>query len=103
MKPQKARRHGAGRLSPRALAVAAKRAEAVRLRAAGVTFQSIAESLAVTTGRAHQLVDEALRATVAEPAEALRALQQLRLDAALRACFPRACTGGARALRSALD
>ena len=58
-------RRAAGRLSPRAIATSRKRAEAIKLRAAGETFEQIAEIIGVTTGRAHQLVDEALRHSAA--------------------------------------
>jgi hypothetical protein len=95
-------RKGAGRLSPRALAVAEKRAEAARLRAVGATFQEIGRTLGVTTGRAHQLVDEALQSTVADSVDELRALTMARLEALLTGCYERAREGNLRALGGVL-
>src|SRR5690349_13955650 len=85
------RAKNSGRLSPRAIAAAAKRAEAARLRAGGATFQQIGETLGVTTGRAHQLVDEALQLTVAESVDELRALTMARLETLMTVYFERAC------------
>ena len=97
-----ASRRGAGRLSPRALAVAEKRAEAVRLRIAGATFHHIGETLGVTVGRAHQLVDEALRETVREPAEDLLKLELQRLDMMMPALMKKARLGRVRAINTML-
>jgi hypothetical protein len=96
------RRKGAGRLSARAIAVAEKRAEAVRLRIAGETFRRIADTLGVTTGRAHQLVDEAMRETVQEPAEDLRQLELARLDMMMPAVMEKARRGRLRSVYTML-
>ncbi len=62
-------------------ALAAKRAEAVRLRAAGEGYAAIAHALGYGgPGAAHKAVAAALRATQAEPAEDLRRLECARLD-----------------------
>ena len=96
------RRKGAGRLSPRAIAVAEKRAQALRLRARGETFRRIAETLGVTTGRAHQLVDEAMRETVQEPAEHLRQIELARLDMMMPAVMEKARRGRLRSVYTIL-
>jgi hypothetical protein len=96
------RQKGAGRLSPRAIAVAEKRAEAIRLRIEGETFRRIAETLGVTTGRAHQLVDEAMRETVQEPAEHLRQIELARLDMMMPAVMEKARRGRLRSIYTML-
>jgi hypothetical protein len=96
------RRKGAGRLSARAIAVAEKRAQALRLRARGETFHRIAETLGVTTGRAHQLVDEALRETVQAAADDLRKLELERLDMMMPAVMEKARRGRLRSVYTML-
>jgi hypothetical protein len=97
-----ASRSGAGKLSPRRLATAKKRAAATKLRAAGRTFKQIAVELGVTTGRAYQLVDEALYATIAAPAERLRQIELARLDQLLRGVYGKAIRGDHSAIGSVL-
>ena len=52
-------------------------------RLQGRTFIDIGKALGVTPGRAHQLVDEALAATLQEPAAHRRALALARLEAVM--------------------
>jgi hypothetical protein len=92
-----ASKSGAGKLSPQRLATMEKRAEATRLRVAGRTFTQIGEALGVTTGRAYQLVDEALYATLAAPAESLRQIELVRLDQLQTAVYRKAVGGDHRA------
>jgi hypothetical protein len=91
-----------GRPSPRAIAVAQKRAEAMKHRLQGRTFEQIGIALGVTAGRAYQLVDEALAATLREPAEQLRKLELVRLEAAIRAVYPRVVKGDMKAIDALL-
>ena len=86
------------RLSPRAIAVAQKRAQAMEYRLQGRTFFDIGKALGVTPGRAHQLVDEALAATLQEPAGHLRALALARLEAVMTGVFGKAVNGDTKAV-----
>ena len=71
-----------------------KQAEALRLRKAGKTFEQIAQALGYTNrGTAYQLVMQALKATIQEPADDLRKLEAERLDALLDALWPTAIAG----------
>ncbi|MGI5179552.1 hypothetical protein ACQEVZ_24795 [Dactylosporangium sp. CA-152071] len=63
-------------------------AEACRLRSDGVGYQEIADRFGyANASSAWKAVNRALKATVAEPAARLRALELLRLDAALIEAF----------------
>ena len=97
------RRKRSGRLSPRAIVVAQKRAQAMEYPLQGSTFFDIGKALGVTPGRAHQLVDEALSESVATPAEELRTLELGRLEYLLTAFFPRALRGDDRAVNSVFE
>jgi hypothetical protein len=101
-KVPRASKRGAGKLSPLRLATMERRAAATRLRAAGRTFKQIGEALGVTTGRAYQLVDEALYATVAAPAESLRQIEIARLDQLLTGVYSKALRGDHAAIGSVL-
>ena len=96
--PQDQRRKRAGRLSPRAIAVSQKRGQAMEYRLQGWTFFDIGKALGVTPGRAHQLVDEALEATLQEPAAHLRALALARLEAVMTGVFGKAVNGDTKAV-----
>lgn len=67
---------------------------ALRLRRAGVPYADIAKELGYA-GRdgAHRAVKAALRKTLQEPADELRALELERLDALQMALWPRAQKG----------
>jgi hypothetical protein len=71
-------------------------------RLEGRTFDEIGKALGVTTGRAHQLVDEALEATLREPAEEYRKIEIARLEAMMRGFFPKALKGNKRAIDGVL-
>jgi hypothetical protein len=77
---------GESKASPRRITVALRRAEALRMRAAGASYSEIvAAGLGYkTSAAAVQDVQRALAATVAEPAADLRALLLLRFDEALQ-------------------
>jgi hypothetical protein len=67
--------------SPRRINIAQRRAQAVKLRLAGMRYEDIATQLGYTTrGAAAQDVQRALAAEISEPAEELRAIEVQRLD-----------------------
>lgn len=67
--------------SPRRIATAQRRAQAVKLRLAGMRYDDIATQLGYNSrGAAAQDVQRALAAEIAEPAEELRAIEVQRLD-----------------------
>lgn len=72
--------------SPRRIGVAIRRAKALEMRAAGLSYQDIvAAGLGYKTrAAAAQDVQRALAETVGEPAAEVRVLELLRLDQALR-------------------
>jgi hypothetical protein len=76
-------RNGKGRFD-RNPDVAARRAEAARLRARSYTYREIAAALDIPVSVAHEDVQEAMREVLAEPAEAARKLELEKLDAAER-------------------
>lgn len=80
-------------LSPRAVAVEKKRAEALELRLAGWIFSAIGEAIGVSEGRAYELVEEALASIVHPPLEKVREMELTRLDALLTTYFPQAIQG----------
>lgn len=74
-------RSGRGRFV-RTVETAKRDGEAARLRAEGKTYDQIAEALGYTDrSLAHRAVERALAAAVREPAESLRQLELIRLDA----------------------
>lgn len=58
-----------------------KRREALTLRTGGSSYQAIADDLGISKQRAHQLVQEALKAVPSESMEVLRDIVIERLDA----------------------
>ena len=73
--------------------------QALELRKAGATYQAIADQLGYAHARgAHKAVASALKATLKEPAEELRTLEALRLDAALLAIWRRVTKGDDKAI-----
>lgn len=76
---------GAGRgesnTSPRRIKTAVRRAEALRMRAAGCKYEDIAQALGYSSrSAAAQDVQRALMVAVSEPATEVRALELTRLD-----------------------
>lgn len=68
--------------SPKRVEVAQRRAQAIALRQAGLTYQIIAERLGYKTpAAAAQDVQRAMRGLVDQPAKELRDLEASRLDA----------------------
>jgi hypothetical protein len=75
------------------LAVRERQRQALELRLAGDTYQSIADTLACSKHRAHSLVQAALDAVVQEPAEKVRLMELERLDRLYAAASPSAERG----------
>lgn len=71
------------------VAKAQQQARAVELRAEGMTYSEIGESLGVSLGVAATLVKQALTATVQEPAEELRRLEALRIERMWKLAWPK--------------
>ena len=73
--------------------------QALELRKAGATYQMIAEQLGYASAKgAHKAVRSAMREALREPAEAVRELEALRLDAALLAIWRRVTKGDDKAI-----
>ena len=72
-----------------------RRAQAVRLRAEGLTFEQIGAELGVTRARAHQIVRAELEAVRVDDVNELRAVAQERLELIWRAAYPLAQKGSA--------
>jgi len=73
--------------------------KALELRKAGASYAMIAEQLGYRSpSGAHKAVAAALKATLKEPAEAVRELEVLRLDAALLAIWRRVQSGDEKAI-----
>ena len=80
--------------SPRRIAAVDKQRQALELRKAGATFQSIAQALNYATAQgAYCAVEAGLRKTLQEPADGLRRLDSERLDSLLLAIWPQARAG----------
>jgi len=73
--------------------------QALELRKAGATYQAIADQLGYASPHgAHAAVASALKATLREPAEALRELELVRLDSALLGIWRRVQSGDYKAI-----
>ncbi len=73
---------------------AEKAAQAMRLRAAGVTYEEIARTLGYSArSNAHIAVQRALRDAIQEPADELRTLEAGRLDKLQQALWAQAMQG----------
>jgi hypothetical protein len=82
-----------GRHRDRALA-SWRRSEAVRLKAAGHTYEQVAQQLGYANrGTVHRIVQQALHTREAESVDDLRHLELARLDALQAALWPRAMKG----------
>jgi hypothetical protein len=76
-----------------------RKLQALELRKAGATYQVIADRLGYRgPSGAHKAVVAALKATLREPADALRELEVARLDAALLAIWRNVQGGDYRAI-----
>lgn len=82
---RRARRQPAARTTSSTLQVVEKRADAIRLRIDGLSYQTIADRLGYANrGAAFKAVEAGRREVLTEPAEELVALESMRLDAMLR-------------------
>ena len=79
--------------TPALIRLAEEQAEALRLRASGMTYRQIAEHQGVHESTAKRRVDSALAATVQEPADELRTLEAHRLDLLLQIAVSQAANG----------
>lgn len=79
-----ARRQPAARSTPSTLRTVEKRADAIRLRITGLSYQAIADRLGYTDkSAAFKAVEAGRREVLTEPAEELVKLESMRLDAML--------------------
>jgi len=93
-------KHMRNQTSPKLLAKAERSAKALSLRKEGHTYAQIAAELGFAArGSAHNAVTAALRKAVVGPAEELREIEALRLDAMQMALWPRVIAGDIEAIR----
>lgn len=89
-----------GRHRNRALA-AARRARAVELKTAGLTYQQVASELGYTSkGTAYNVITKALKEQTAEAVGSLRGMENARLDALQSALWDAAMAGDVKAVCS---
>jgi hypothetical protein len=91
------------RRSERRLSAHDRRLEVLRLRKAGKDFREIAAEVGYAgPSGAYQAFEAAMRETLREPADQVRALELERLDAMLRAVWPSALEGELRSIETVL-
>lgn len=91
------------RTSQRALEAARKKREALALREAGATLQTIGDKLYKgDRSNAHRAITEALAEQAAENVAEVRALENARLDQMLLGAWPRARKGDNHAIASVI-
>ena len=88
--------------SPRALATAKKRADAITMRIQGFFYHQIGAELKVSAVRAYQLCQEGFRDLIEDPVEKARSLSIARCDAMLSGFMPAAMKGDQDALNAVL-
>jgi hypothetical protein len=89
--------------SERRLSAHDRRLEVLRLRKAGKDFREIAAEVGYAgPSGAYQAFETAMRETLREPADQVRALELERLDAMLRAVWPSALEGEVRSIDTVL-
>ena len=76
----------------------ARRAQAVSLRLAGMTYEQIGERLEVSPSKAQGLVSRALQRAERGPVDQMRELENQRLDRAQAAIWPRVLRGEDKAV-----
>lgn len=89
--------------TPLRIAQTEKEIKALELRKAGLTYDNIAKHLDCSLSVAWKLVHRALDASLQEPSQEVRRLEQERLDALLRAVWMQALAGKPDAVRQALS
>lgn len=86
------------RTGTRRLAAADKEREALELRKRGMTFEAIADAIGYKDkSAAHKAVVRALKATLTEPAEDVRAMYRERLSLVMASMAPRMAEGNPQA------
>jgi len=95
---------GESKTSPRRITATQKAAKAVRLRAAGYNYDEIAAAVGYRGGKgsACKAVQRALAATLQEPSDEYRRLQQERIDTARKANWNNMLAGHVEAIRTEL-
>lgn len=89
--------------SPRRIAAAERKAEALKLRKSGATYDEIAEKLGLANkASAFECVQRAIRDITKEPAKDVLELEISRLDAMLAGLWDKATDGDEKAVTSAL-
>lgn len=88
-------KRGAKKPSPKRLE---RMAKVLQYREAGVTYELIADRLGISTTQVGRDLDDALQATLQEPADRLRATEARRLDHLTRALYTRALQGDDHAI-----
>ncbi len=95
----RARRQPAARATPSTLQTTQKRADAIRLRLAGCSYDQIAERLGYANrSSAFKAVEAGRLAILAEPAREMVALECARLDELMVALWPQALAGDVQAV-----
>lgn len=64
-------------------------ANAIELRAQGLTYSEIGEQMGISLGQAAHLIKTGLAQTVQEPADELRKLEAIRIEKMWRLAFPK--------------
>jgi len=99
IRKRRARRQPAARTTPTTLQTVEKRADAIRLRISGCSYDQIAERLGYANrSSAFKAVEAGRLAILAEPAAELVALECARLDELMVALWPKALAGDVQAV-----
>lgn len=97
--PRQNQGRGRTKLSPATIKETERRRQALELRKGGVHFQVIAEQLGYpAAGNAYRAIMKALKATLQEPADEVRALELERLDRMLLGVWSKAVGGDLKAI-----
>lgn len=83
--------------------VVAKREKALELRKAGMSYPKIAGEMDCSVSTAHGYVQAALKETIQEPADEVRAIELERLDIMIRSLWPTVLGGSPSEKRNAID
>jgi hypothetical protein len=99
----KSQGNGEGKTSPRRLSAHDRQLRALTLRKGGASYDEIAAELGYSNrGGAYKAVSSALRETLREPADDVRALELDRLDHMMSAVWPAALCGDIAAQQQVL-
>jgi hypothetical protein len=98
----KPRRTATSRITPARAQVQAKRVEALQLRAAGLTYQQIANAIGVGLSTTYNYVITEVQTAARDDAKKLLHLDLVRLDALQRAEWPAAIQGDHQAVNTVI-